>query len=372
MSDILGRYVFREVSRTWVLVTLVLMVILITNQFADVLGDAAANRLPRDAILLVMGLTSMQYLTILVPVGLFLACMLSLARLYHDSEMAALMACGIGPVQLYRPLFKAGLILAVVVGFLSLMVAPAAFRQVQELADQARRAASLGLLEPGKFLSFANGEAVLYAESVTPDGRLRNVFVQRRVQDRVEVVLAEEAWQSSQTADNARVLTFARGRRYEGAPGSAQFRMLEFAEHGIPYVVPAAKDGGKSAPAARSTVDLYRSESLAELAELHWRLSVPITLLVLVFLAVPLSRAAPRQGRFSGLASAVLVYIIYANLLAAGRGWLERGQVPAIVGLWWVHALFLLAGGLMLASHLGLLRRWWRHWVPAAALRVTT
>ena len=74
-----------------------LLLILMTNQFAQVLGDAASNLLPKEAVFLVMGLTSVQYLTILIPIGLFLAIMLSLGRLYRDSEMAALMACGIGP-----------------------------------------------------------------------------------------------------------------------------------------------------------------------------------------------------------------------------------------------------------------------------------
>lgn len=358
MSRILHRYVLRETLLTWLVVTVVLLLILMTNQFASVVGDAAANKLPRAAILQVMGLTTAQYLTILVPVSFFLAVMLALARLYHDSEMAAMMACGVGPAQLYRAILVPAVALALLVGVLSLVVSPAALRQVDALAAQAKREASLGLLEAGRFVSFGGGAAALYAESITPDQHLHQVFVQRRRGDRVEVIVANEAWQVD-AGNGVRILTFAHGRRYEGEPGDARFRILEFAEHGIPIELPASGPG-KQKPASRRVGELLASANPADRAELHWRIGVPITLLVLTLLAVPLARTEPRSGRFSGLASAVLVYLIYANLLAAGRGWLERGQVPEMLGLWWVHALFLLATAVMLVYQQGAWRSWFR------------
>jgi lipopolysaccharide export system permease protein len=364
MASLLNRYLLRETLQTWLVVTLVLLLILMTNQFAAVLGDAAANKLPRGSILMVIGLTTVQYLTILVPVGFFLAVMLSLARLYHDSEMAAMMACGVGPAQVYRPLLALGLVLAIAVAWLALVVAPGAVRQVQSLAEAAKREASLGLLEPGRFVSFGDTRAVIYFESLTPDQRLRNVFVQRRVGDVIEVVLAEEARQQNSSDDGSRVLIFTNGRRYEGRPGDARFRVLEFAEHGIPFALPPPNAASRD-PAGRNTLDLLASEDPADRSELHWRLGVPLTLLVLVIVAVPLAKTEPRRGRFSGLASAVLVYVIYANLLAAGRGWLERGQLPAAAGLWWVHGAFLLVAALMLAYQGGVLR-WWPRRRPAA------
>lgn len=356
MSGILHRYVLRETLQTWLVVTVVLLLILVINQFAAVLGDAAANKLPRVVILQALGLTTVQYLTILIPVGFFLASMLALARLYHDSEMAAMMACGVGPARLYRALLTLGAGVAVLVGVLSLVVSPAALRQVELYVAQAKQEASLGLLAAGRFVSFANGAAVLYAGSQTPDKHLHDVFVQRRIGARVEVIVAEEAWQQ-EAGNGVRVLTFARGHRYEGEPGDTRFRLLEFAEHGIPFELPS---GGplKLQAAARPTMELLASADPVDRAELHWRMGVPLTLLVLTILAVPLAKTEPRKGRFAGLASAVLVYLVYANLLAAGRGWIERGQLPEAAGLWWVHGLFLAVAGLMLFVQLGLWQRW--------------
>lgn len=365
--SLIGRYVFRETLQTWLVVTLVLLVILVTNQFASVVGDAASNKLPRDAILELIGLTSIQYLTILVPVSLFLSIMLSLARLYHDSEMAALMACGFGPARLYRPLLALGVLLALAVGVLAMAIAPAAVRQIGDMAAEARREASLGLLEAGRFVTLGDTGAVLYAGEVNEEGRLRDVFVQRRTPaGTVEVVVAAEAWQVDAGADGLRVLVFADGRRYEGEPGEGRFRVMAFAEHGIPFSLPPA-GSGSAEPEARSTAGLLGSDDAADRAELHWRLSVPLTLLVLVVLAVPLARTEPRKGRFTGVAPAVLVYVIYANLLAAGRGWLEREQVPGWLGLWWVHALFLLAAAAMLGWQQGWLQGLRRRRAPPVA-----
>ncbi|HUD96518.1 MAG TPA: LptF/LptG family permease, partial [Woeseiaceae bacterium] len=104
MFRILDRYIFREIAQTWVSVTAVLLFILLTNQFARVLGDVAKDKLPKDAVFHLIGLTALQYLTILVPIGLFLSVLLGLGRLYRDSEMPAMMACRVGPSGVYRPL----------------------------------------------------------------------------------------------------------------------------------------------------------------------------------------------------------------------------------------------------------------------------
>jgi lipopolysaccharide export system permease protein len=151
MGNILNRYIFRETAQTWFAVTGVLLLILLTDQFARVLDDAAGAELPKNAIFAVMGLSSIQYLTILIPVGIFLAIMLALARMYRDSEMAALMACGVGSVSLYRPVMVLAALLAVLVGWLALEAGPQAQRKVQSIADEARKSADLAMLAPGRF-----------------------------------------------------------------------------------------------------------------------------------------------------------------------------------------------------------------------------
>ncbi len=347
MGAILNRYIFRETALTWLAVTGVLLLILLTDQFARVLDDAAGAQLPRDSILAVMGLSSIQYLTILIPVGIFVAIMLSFARMYRDSEMAALMACGIGNVSLYRPIFLLALLLAAVVGWLALEAAPSAQRKVQVIADEARQSADLAMLEAGRFISFGSEQAILYAESVNEDGTLANVFVQRRRGDKVVVIVAARAGQRNDPALGRKVLIFEDGERYEGVPGSREFQVMKFAEHGIPFELRESRPG-EVRTEAQTLNELLDSMDPAAVAEVQWRLSVPLTLLVLTLIAVPLSRAPPRQGRYNNLIAGILLYVIYANLLGAAKVWLEQDKIPAWVGLWWVHLLFIAFGVFLL------------------------
>ncbi len=352
LASIVHRYLLKETAQTWLAVTFVLLLILVTNQFAQVLGDAASNRLPRDALFLVMGLTSLQYLTILVPIALFLSVLLALGRLYRDSEMYALMAGGVGPTQLYRPLLLFSAVLALLVGWLALDVSPAAVREVENIARQARERADLRLMEAGRFVSFGQADAVVYAEEVTPEGRLRNVFVERRGANGIEVIVAAEARQDDTASPDVKLLKFTDGRRYEGTPGDPGFRVLEFGEHGIPYVLPEARREAAD-PESQPLQDLLASDDPVSRAELQWRLSVPMMALVLAILAVPLARATPRQGRYAGLGVGILVYITYANLLGASRVWVERDQIAPWLGMWWVHGLFLLVAAVLLGLRYG-------------------
>ena len=326
----------REVAQTWFSVTLVLLAILISNQFARILGDAASGKLPKDAVFTLLGLTSLNYLTILIPLALFLSVMLALGRLYKDSEMAAMIACGVGPMQIYRPLMRLTVIVALTVGVLSVFAAPWALRQVEEIKASAQRDAQIDALEAGQFRS--NGGVVFYAEGRTSDGKLRNVFLERMRDGKIEAVVAKRAEQKTDAARGLSVMVLYDGRRYEGVPGQSSFRIVDFKEHGMPIAFASKKEKALSVE-ARSVTSLLATPGPEETAQLHWRLAAPLSTLFLVALAVPLSRTRPRQGRYGKLAVAILVYIVYANLMGAGRAWLENGTLPAALGLWWVHLL---------------------------------
>lgn len=237
MFATLDKYLLREIFYTLLAVTGVLLFILLSNQFARVLGEAAAGRLPRGAVFELMGLTSLQYLTILVPVSLFLAVMLAFGRLYKDSEMSAIMACGVGPARLYRPLMFIAVLAALLLSWLSLDLAPWSAETAHVLRKTAQRDAELGSLEPGRFRSAGGGDTVFYAESVTDGNMMANVFIQRQRGEEVQVAVAERG-QLVRDREQPFFVLYD-GRRYEGVPGSTEFRIMEFREHGIPIVLPA-------------------------------------------------------------------------------------------------------------------------------------
>ncbi len=357
MSRVLDRYLFREIAATWFAVTLVLLLILLTSQFAQVLGDVAKGRLPRAAALDVIGLSAVQYLTILVPIGLFLSVMLALGRLYRDSEMSALMACRVGPGGIYRPLAALLVPLTLAVAWLAIDMAPRAFDSIEQIGAEARRGADLASIEPGRFTMFGPDNAVVYGERVTEQGVMENVFMQRRVEgDAMEVVVAERGEQVDSDDPDVRYLVLYDGRRYEGAPGTSEFRVVEFAEHGIPYRLPSL-DPPEPEPRAMDVQSLIRQGGPEHLAELHWRLGVPLSTFLLGVLAVPLSRSRPRAGRYGRIAIGFLVVIIYFNMMSAAKAWIEQGKVPPDAGLWWVHGAVLVITLGMLAVQNSLHRR---------------
>ena len=138
------------------------------------------------------------------------------------------------------------------------------------------------------------------------------------------------------------------GQRLEGIPGTTDFRILTFAEHGIP-IRTSSLPSRSDEPATRATAELIGSTDPLEIAELQWRISTPVAAILLTILAVPLAKVNPRHGRYGKLLVGILVYIVYANLLGAARVWLEHGRVPSALGLWWVHGLLFLLAAVLLA-----------------------
>ncbi|HUK02177.1 MAG TPA: LPS export ABC transporter permease LptF [Steroidobacteraceae bacterium] len=341
MRRILDRYILREVTLSWISVTGILLVILLTNELARVLGRAADNQYPPNMVLALIGLGAVQNLNILLPIGLLLGVMLAFGRLYHDSEMAAALACGVGPVRVYGPVVLLAVLVTGLLAWLSLSEAPDAMRQVLNLRSAALRAGQYTVVTPGRFRSFEGGTAVLYAQSANPDGTLSNVFVERNRDGRVEVALAVRARHDMAADGHSLTITLYNGERFVGTPGSAQFRMMRFAEHTIPVQIPAPSERITDMDAA-PTGDLLRATDLKSRAELHWRIALPVMCLVLTLVAVPLSRLRPRQGRYARVWIAVVLYLLYSNLVSSGKIWLERGVIPEGAGLWWTHVIVIL------------------------------
>jgi lipopolysaccharide export system permease protein len=337
------RYVLREVVQTWLAVTGVLVAILISNQLSRVLGQAADNQYGRGVVLDLIALGAIMNLSVIVPVGLLLAVVLTLGRMYHDSEMAALQACGFGPVRLLTPLLCFAGVIALGLAWLVFFQVPRADGQAQLLRQSALKEAQFGQLDAGRFRSFSGGDAVFYAERVDQEGILHNVFVQRESAGKIEVALAETATYSKGSADGVHLVTLFNGRRYEGVPGRNDFRQIEFREHGIPISTPTGA-ARTTDPDTKPTGELLGSAAASDIAQLQFRASTPLMALVLTLVAVPLSRLRPRQGRYARVGFAIVIFFVYSNLLSATKVWLEKGDIPPVIGVWWVHLLALALG----------------------------
>jgi lipopolysaccharide export system permease protein len=349
--NILSRYVLREAFGAWLVVTGVLFLILMSNQLAAILSDAAANRLPRDAVFAIFGLTSLRYLVQLTPIAVFLGVMLALARLNRDGEMSALAACGIGPGRLLVPIGGLALALAVSTGWLALVQTPVAVQRIEAIKLAAADELEIGVIEAGKFTSPDSGATILHAREVEGD-TIRDVFLKRREGERVVVMRAERGERGVDPESGELSFRLFNGRSFEGVPGERAWWIASFRENNIP-VRPARDEEPVEVVAAKTTRELLRSSAPVDRAELQWRLSVPISVVVLAILAVPLTRSSPREGRYARLGIGLLIYITYQNALAIARVWVEDEVIPTWLGVWWVHGVLLGFAALLLARASG-------------------
>ncbi len=341
-QKILERYLFVEAGRTWMAVTAVLMAIMLSTRFARFLGEAAKGHIPPELLWKVVALSSLQYLTILTPISLLLGSMLALGRMYRDSEIAAMHACGVGLGRLYRPFVRLGFALALLTGVLSLYLSPQAGRTVDYLTKKAAQELKFGVLEPGRFRELPDEGGVFYVEDLNEDGsEIREVFVQLNSSAGESVITAPRGVQRTDAQSGARSLVLLDGYRVDGVPGEARLRITRFAEHGV-TMEPPQFIYRSSKQATKASFELIGSADLKDIAELQWRLSAPIAVLLLALLSVPLSRIDARSGRYSKVALGIVVYILYFNLLGVAQAWLESGKLPPWIGLWWVHLVLAL------------------------------
>lgn len=365
-AGILYRYLLWECAKTWAAVIGVLMVLTMGMGFARFISRAAAGELPADVVFAVAGYSALQNLEIVLPVSLLLAILLVVGRLCRDNEMPAMAAGGVGLARLYRPFLTFAMVLALAAAVLSLRVGPEAGRAIERL--QGESSASLATLEPGRFHTLMDGRAVFYAETVdAAAGRMHDVFIRVRERGgasgnagRETVVVAEQAWQRRESGGRDRTLVLLDGRRYEGVPGRMDYRIIHFAEHGVHIVAEASDPTFDFDLDEARTTDLWTHADPAALAELQRRLSMPVVVLVLAFLAVPLGQVPPRAGRYGRLVVGILLYVGYANLLRLAEAWFVQGVTPPVLGLWWVHVSGLVLATGLIAYRQGRLRppRW--------------
>jgi len=346
---IVFRYLSREVLLTLSAVSAVLLVIIMSGRFIKYLAQAASGLLDPGSLFLIMGFRLPGFLQLILPLGLFLGILLSYGRLYLESEMTVLSATGMSQQRLFcMTLFPATLV-ALIVAWLSLSLAPQGANQFQLLLNKQDALTEFDTLEPGRFQALRDGTRVTYTERMSDDRvNLEGVFISQKNissnnKDRGISVLVAEKGRQEIRPDGNRYLILDNGYRYDGSPGQADYRAIKYDEYGVLLPKPDVSDEVTDRD-AMPTSTLIGSDDIRMRAELQWRMSLPLLVFIVTLMAVPLSRVNPRQGRFLKLLPAILLYMAYLTILIAARGALDKGKIPAVFGLWWVHGIFLSIG----------------------------
>lgn len=342
---------------------LILLGIVIAQRVAYYIGVAAKGSLASDAINTLLGFSMLKFLPMLLSLTLFLAVLLTLARWHRDSEMVVWFSSGKGIASWVRPVLTFALPVIVVIGFLSLFVTPWATHKGADFRDQLKSRDELASISPGVFKESRGADRVYFVESFDELGNIvKNIFVQSIQHQKLGIIVATQGHRESATNEDS-FLVMQHGRRYEGKPNTPEFSTTEFERYAI-RIEPAEVKQEPPSTQSKSSIELLQHHSNDSNAEIQWRLAIPISAFVLVLLAIPLSFVDPRSGRSANLMMALLIYVIYNNLLSIMQAWLAQGKISPMVGLWPVHAFFLVLTVYMFYRRLFLLpmipRLWFR------------
>ncbi|WP_020396587.1 LPS export ABC transporter permease LptF [Thiolinea disciformis] len=351
---ILNRYLFKEIALSFFATLLVLSLIIIGNTFVRLLANASNGNLPVDLLGGLLSYGSLKTLIRLTPVALLIGMMLAFSRLYRDSEMVALQAAGVGPKQFYRAIFSFVLPLSLLMALAVLWLAPRLEQNHESLLREVQQRPEAAGIPAGQFVTTGNKTKnyTILAESIDESRTVMEKFFVRLQQDKSEVLVwARSAMLFIDSVTGERFLQIRDGYRYENDPERGGMTVVRFAEHGIR--IPLRNFDKAPELASLPTSTLLSMNDNAAWIELQWRLSVILTTPVLAFIAFPLSYTKPRQGRYSKVAWAILLYGLYANALITARGFLDDGKLPMWLGLWWVHIIVIAIGLWFLRQYYG-------------------
>lgn len=340
LSVIFQKTLQREFTQTSIMAVVVLLSILLTVTLVKLLGLAAGGALSTDAVVAMLAFGALTYLPIILSASVFAAILMTLTRSYRDSEMIIWMSSGVSLTQIIRPVLRFAVPLALVVAIMSIVVSPWAIGKRAEYQSRLDSRDETSQITPGVFREAKQSDQVFFVDSLNSSKeKVSNVFVQSVEDHRLSVIAADKGFiQSNPVGD--RFVILQQGRRYEGEPGKMDYSIVDFDQATL-------RMAQKGVSATASTVksmnlpQLLTNTSLDGWGELHWRIGLPVSLLVLSLFAIPLSYVNIRGGRSLNMLFAILAYMVYYNTMSIGQAWTVQGRIPTWIGIWPLHLICL-------------------------------
>jgi lipopolysaccharide export system permease protein len=345
--------IMKDLFNTVAAVLMVLVVIIVSRQFIKILAQAIEGNIANETIMNLLGLKMVVATTNFLPAAVFMAILMVLGRMHREQEMAAIASAGGGIGTIYRSVMLMIIPLSFLSACLSMYAAPWAEEQTKILMHDDKQNADIRGISAGRFSEYSGGELIFYTENVDKDGHMQQVFVQNKQGDKLGVVTAERG--RLENRDGGLYLILENGERLQGTPGQKDYIIETFDEYAA--LVEKKTTVLNLEREALATEDLWYSRELRDVAELQDRLNGPLGVLLLTFVAVPLSKLSPRGGVYGSVLVAFGIYFAYGNLQRVNHSWIVNQTVPVWMGYFWVDGLLALLGLVMLIRFYG-----W-HWV---------
>jgi len=345
-KGIFQRALVSEFASNGLLVFGVLLGIVVVSQLIRLLGDAVSGRIAIDGVLALLGFSAMNYLPVLLSISLFISILLTLSRSYKDSEMVVWFCSGVGLTRWLRPVLWYAVPVVALIALLSMVLTPWALLKADVFRSKLESRDDVTAATPGMFRESKQADRVYFIENVDAgSNRVSNVFVQSEQNGKVGTMVAQQGLQET-LPNGDRFLVLLNGTRYEGKAGQRDYSIIEFERYAIRIDSVPAKQA-RIGVRTMSTLELWRNPTPWNLSELEWRLGLPISAAILAMLAIPLSYVNPRAGRSLNLILALVLYMLYSNMISVTNSWVGQGKLSPGIGLLGIHAVMLMITALM-------------------------
>ena len=345
-ASLFQRALVFEMAGVGALIFAILFGIVVITQLIRFLGDAVSGKLAVDGVLALLGFSALNYLPVLLSMSLFISILLTLSRCYRDSEMVVWFGAGIGLTRWIRPVLWYATPVVMVIALLSLVLSPWALQKSNEFKNKLESRDEVAALTPGAFRESSQADRVYFVESLdVKTNQVGNVFVRSVQNSKLGTMVARKGFQETMP-NGDRFLVLLNGTRYEGTPGQRDYRIVEFERYAMRIDNVAAKLDLPNAH-TMTTLALWRNPTTWNLSELEWRLGLPISAVVLSLLAIAMSYVNPRAGRSFNLVMAIVLYMLYSNMISVTNAWVGQGKMSPGIGLVGIHLLMLLITALL-------------------------
>ncbi|SFR08990.1 MULTISPECIES: LPS export ABC transporter permease LptF [unclassified Enterobacter] len=349
---IIIRYLVRETLKSQLAILFILLLIFFCQKLVRILGAAVDGEIPTNLVLSLLGLGVPEMAQLILPLSLFLGLLMTLGKLYTDSEITVMHACGLSKAVLVKAAMVLALLTGIVAAVNVMWVGPWSARHQDEVLAEAKANPGMAALAQGQFQQATDGNSVLFIESV--DGsRFNDVFlaqIRPKGNARPSVVVADSG-ELAQRKDGSQVVTLTKGTRFEGTALLRDFRITDFQDYQaiIGHQTVALDPDDTEQMDMRTLINADPARHKRATAELHWRLTLVFTVFMMALMVVPLSVVNPRQGRVLSMLPAMLLYLVFFLLQTSLKSNAAKGKIDPLIWMWSVNLLYLaLAIGLNL------------------------
>ena len=337
--SIIDQYLLRKLLFNLLAVVSDLWLIFVATRLARYLSQIAIGSISGKDLYTLVAYSSLGALSLLLPISAFFAVMLTLGQMRSDNELTAITTCGISSNQIMKNVGIFSSVIALIIAILSLLIVPSILQKRYKLEKQLELTTGITSLVVGYFKSANDGSWTMYSTNLSENNKgIEDVFIKINHGRLISIFKAEQGHFEIDINTGNKYLILEDGFHYRGKAGALNFNITKYAAHSILIKTNRQKKAYEKYKTL-TTAKLWHRGNHKDLAELQWRISLAIMTVILCLTAISLANSSSKKGRYDGFFPAILMYIIYSNLLGITKAWVAKGVVVPWFGAIWVHIL---------------------------------